>query len=161
MGKPIISMIAAIGKNRELGKSNKLLWHIPDDLKKFKEITMGHPVIMGRTTFESIGKPLPGRENIVISRNRELKLPECIVVNSIKEAIVFASKKDCNEIFIIGGSQIYNLGIKHADKLYLTLIDKSMDADTYFPDYSSFAKLINKKDKSCNGIKYSFIELVR
>lgn len=160
MNKPIISIIAAIGENRELGKDNKLLWHIPEDFARFKKITSGHPVIMGRTTYESIGKPLPGRTNIIVTRNKDYKAKGCRICNSLENAIEVASQINNSEIFIIGGGQIYEQGIKHADKLYLTIVKGKFTADTFFPNYSKFRKVVYKKDGQDKKYKYTFLELV-
>src|ERR1700688_558975 len=127
MAKPTISIVAAMGRNREIGKGNQLLWHIPGDLKRFKQLTMGHPVIMGRKTFESIvsklGKPLPGRTNIVISRDKNWSYKGAVIAHSLEEAFSKASNTDSEEVFIGGGSQIYEQALPHVDRLYLTLID--------------------------------------
>ncbi|PJC82534.1 hypothetical protein CO006_03210, partial [Candidatus Roizmanbacteria bacterium CG_4_8_14_3_um_filter_35_14] len=122
----MINIIAAIGKNRELGKDNKLLWHIPEDFKRFKKITEGQVVIMGRKTFESLGRPLPNRINIVVTRNRAWTPLGCLASNSIEEAIEKAKRNlpAGRQVFIIGGGEIYRQGMKYADKLYLTLVDK-------------------------------------
>ncbi len=125
-----ISIIVAIAKNRAIGKGNELLWHISEDLKRFKAITMGKPIIMGRKTYESIGKPLPGRRNIVISRNEDLKIDGVECYTSIDTAIASCQE---DEVFVIGGGQIYNQTIDKAKKLYLTVVDKEYDADTFFP----------------------------
>lgn len=128
-----ISMIAAIGKNNELGKGNDLIWHFKEDMKFFKETTMGHSVIMGRKTFESLPKALPGRKNIVITRDSAYSADGICTVSSPEEAIAAA---DTGEVFIIGGGCIYNLFLPKADKLYLTEIEaEEPDADTYFPDF--------------------------
>lgn len=157
MQRPVISAIAAIGRNRELGKSGKLIWRIPEDMRRFKEITTGHPVIMGRKTYESIGKPLPNRVNIVITRNADYDAEGCIVVQTIEDAIAQAKKHDSEEIFIIGGGQIYEHAMRLTDKLYLTIVDaESSDADAYFPHYDDF-KLIERKEviaKSGNSISF-------
>lgn len=128
----MITIIAAIGKNRELGKDNDLIWHLPNDLKRFKKVTSGHDVIMGRKTFESLGKPLPNRTNIIITRNGNFKAEGCVIVNSLNEAIE-ASKTDPNP-FILGGAEIYKQSIKIADVLDLTLVDAELDADVFFPE---------------------------
>ncbi|MBI4990769.1 dihydrofolate reductase [Candidatus Gottesmanbacteria bacterium] len=159
MPDPQISIIAAIGSNRELGKDNKLLWHIPEDFVRFKKITSGHPVIMGRTTYESIGKPLPGRLNIIVTRNKDYKVEGCAVVNSLEEAIEKAKEKDNDEIFIIGGGQIYEQGIKYADKLYLTIVKGTFAADTFFPDYSRFKKVVFRKESQYQQYHCTFLEL--
>lgn len=156
----VISIIAAIGSNKELGKDNKLLWHIPEDFKRFKELTTGHPVIMGRKTFESIGKPLPQRTNIIITRDKNFQQKNCLVVHSLDEAINIAKTKDDKEIFIIGGGQIYEQAINIADKLYLTIVKGSFDADTFFPDYSRFQKIVFQKKSHSDKYKYTFLELI-
>jgi len=161
MDKPKISIIAAIGENRELGKDNKLLWHIQVDMDRFKQITFGHPVIMGRTTYESIGKPLPGRTNIVITRDQSYQVAGCLVCHSLEEAIEKAKELDNREIFLIGGGQIYGQGIKYADKLYLTIVKGNFEADTYFPDYSEFKKIIFQKESHDKHYGYTFLELER
>lgn len=131
-----ISMIAAVGKNLELGKNNDLIWHFKEDMKFFKETTMGHPVIMGRKTFESLPKALPGRKNIVISANPEYKADGAEVVTSVEEAIKLAETED-TDAFVIGGVRIYAEFLPYADNLYLTEINaECLDADTYFPDFN-------------------------
>jgi len=136
----MISIIAVIGKNRELGKDNKLLWHIPGDLPRFRSITTGHPVIMGRKTFESIGKPLADRTNIIISAH---DFPNS--VKSLEEAIALAKvSPGSEEIFIIGGGSVFGEAMNLADRLYLTVVDlEASDADTYFPDYSRFSRVVS------------------
>lgn len=161
MKRPIISIIAAIGKNRELGKDNKLLWRIPDDMKRFKMLTMGHPVIMGRTTYESIGKPLLGRINIVLTRDESFNVPGCIVAYSLEEALTIARETDKEEIFIIGGGKVYEQALPLADKLYLTIVDGTYDADTYFPKYSRFTNVVSEKKGEYNNYKYTFLELIK
>ena len=131
-----ISMIAAVGKNLELGKNNDLIWHFKEDMKFFKETTMGHPVIMGRKTFESLPKALPGRKNIVISANPEYKADGAEVVASVEEAIKLAEAEN-TEAFVIGGGRIYTEFLPFADNLYLTEINAECpDADTYFPEFN-------------------------
>lgn len=128
------SIIAAIGKNNELGKDNDLIWHLKEDMKFFKETTMGHPVVMGRKTFESLPKVLPGRTNIVLSRSNNF--PEEVLVFKNIDELNDYYKNNNEEIFIIGGASIYNKFINLSDKLYLTLIDdECKDADTYFPSF--------------------------
>jgi len=161
MKKPIVSIIAAIGTNQELGKNNKLLWHIPQDFARFKKITLHHPVIMGRTTFCSIGKPLPKRVNIVVTHDKNFKADGAIICHSLEEAIVEAKEKNDKEIFIIGGGQIYKQAIKFADKLYLTIVEGNFDADTFFPDYSQFTKVVYKKEGQDDNCRYTFLELVK
>ena len=160
----IISLVVALAKDNAIGANNKLLWHLPNDLKFFKNLTWGMPIIMGRKTFVSIaGKPLPGRINIVITRDKSsLPAQENLwVVSSVEEAIEKASETDCNEAFIIGGGEIYNQSISIADKIYLTRVDGNfMEATVFFPklDEADF-KLIDsvtmhKDEKHLFG--YSF-----
>jgi len=168
-----VSIIAAIGKNRELGRDNKLLWHIPEDFKRFKDLTSGHVVIMGRKTYESLPekfRPLPDRVNIVVSRHPEpvsgsrnqFGMTELIYCSSIEEALQFAKQEKTPEIFIIGGASIYEQGIKYADKLYLTLIDKEYpDADAFFPEYGEFGRVISEKSGVNGELKYKFVELIK
>lgn len=178
----MISLIAAIGKNRELGKDNKLLWHLPEDLKRFKELTNGHPIIMGRKTFESIGRILPNRLNIVITRDTDYKVDGAVVVNSLDEALRESSKyyvarsksqgeknvpatnyklraTDENEVFIIGGGQIFEQAMDMADKLYLTIVEREYEADTYFPEYDKFSHVANEKKSSYDDVRYTFLDL--
>lgn len=159
MNKPQISIIAAIGQNRELGKDNKLLWNIPDDMKRFKELTTGHLVIMGRKTYESIGKPLQNRINIIITRDKNYKQENCLIAYSLEEAIELGKAKENEEIFIIGGGQIYNETINIADRLYLTIIKGEFNADTFFPDFSRFKKVVFKKTGQYQQYNYTFLEL--
>mgnify|MGYP003393249244 CR=1 FL=1 len=155
-----ISMIAAIASgNRALGKNGDLIYKIPEDLKRFKEITSGHPIIMGRKTFESIGRPLPNRVNIVITRDPNFSVEGVNTVHSLDEALRQAQGDD--EVFIIGGGQIYNEAIKKADKLYLTIVEGSPEADTFFPDYSEFKKVVFEEEYEENRIKYKFVDLQR
>lgn len=155
--KPKISMIAAVGKNRELGKANQLLWHIPEDLKHFKEKTLSHAVIMGQKTFDSIGKPLPDRLNIVLSNDPSFKADGIAIASSIDDAITIASDYS-DEIFIIGGGSIYAQFIDKADKLYLTLVDAEFEADVFFPEYKKF-KIIKEEDwQTSDDIKFKFTE---
>jgi dihydrofolate reductase len=159
----MLNIIAVIGKNRELGCDNKLLWNLPEDMKRFKRLTFGNVVIMGRKTFESIGFALPGRENIVISRNQNYKADKIKTVTSIEEAINLAKEKYKNkEIFIIGGASVYKKSLPSADRLYLTLIDDSPKADTYFPEYEDIFKNKIVKEKGIdNGLNYEFLEINR
>ena len=158
----MINIIAAIGKNRELGKKNQLLWHIREDLQRFKKLTLDNAVIMGRKTYESIGKPLPERLNIIITRDQNYQANGCLIADSMEKALVIAKEKaPGKEIFIIGGGQIYQQGIKYADKLYLTLVEGEFDADTFFPDYGNFGKKVFEEKKESEGYKYTFVELIK
>ncbi|WP_070963166.1 type 3 dihydrofolate reductase [Vibrio sonorensis] len=128
-----ISMIAAMAKNRVIGKDNQMPWHLPADFAWFKRCTMGKPVIMGRKTYESIGRPLPGRPNIVISRDASLSIEGVTTVTSIEKALEVAG--DVEEVMIIGGGAIYKACLPKADKLYVTYIDADIDGDTQFPEW--------------------------
>ncbi len=127
-----ITIIAAIAENNALGKNNDLIWHLPADLKRFKKTTTGHHIIMGRNTFESIGKPLPNRTTVIITRNPNYKADGCVVVNSLKKALKIA--KDDESPFIIGGAQIYEQAILLTDKLDITEVHHSFEADVFFPE---------------------------
>lgn len=154
--KKTLSIIAAIGDNRELGKNNQLLWHIPEDLKRFKALTLGHTVIMGRKTYEYLGKPLPNRTNIIITNDKEFTAPGCTIAHSLDEAI---QKSSDTETFIIGGASIYKQAIDRVDKLYLTRVSGSFDADAFFPDYSRFSHVVSKAEKHDDTYTYTFLEL--
>jgi len=157
-----ISIIAAIGKNRELGKNNDIPWHISEDFKRFKQITTGHPIIMGRKTWESLPtKPLPNRYNIVITRdvNYKIENENVKVASSLEGAINLAKEKNQAEIFVIGGGQIFEQAISLANKLYLTVVEGDFDADTFFPDYSNFNKVVFEKEGQEGDYEYKFLEL--
>ena len=130
----MIIVIAAIAKNNALGKDNDLIWHLPADLKRFKKVTTGHYILMGRNTFESIGKPLPNRTTIIITRNKNYFKDGCLIANSLEEAIEMAKEEE--KIFIIGGAQIYKETISKnlADRLDITLVHKDFEADVFFPE---------------------------
>ncbi|MFW0716623.1 dihydrofolate reductase [Pedobacter sp. N23S346] len=130
---PSLSIAVATGENREIGKNNQLLWHMPADLKFFKQTTSGHTIIMGRKTFDSVGRPLPNRRNIVISRDASLKIEGVEVVNSFEEALEI-TKKEEKPVFIVGGAEIYRQALPKTDLLYLTTIHHQFDADTFFPE---------------------------
>ncbi len=130
----MISVIVAVAQNGVIGGGNTLLWHISEDLRRFKSITMGHPVIMGRRTFESVGRPLPGRTNVVVSRREDYTPEGVTVVRSLEEAFALFPQEE--EIFVTGGGQIYAQAMPLADKLYLTTVEKDYDGDTRFPDWN-------------------------
>lgn len=134
---PIISLIAAMDENRGIGRQGEIPWHISDDLKRFRRITAGHTVIMGRKTFESIGRPLPDRVNIVVTRQSDFSAPGIEVVDSPAAALALASTLEPEEIFVIGGGEIYRAFLPHSDRLYLTLVEGTNEADAFFPAYES------------------------
>lgn len=131
--KPRVSLIVAMAKNRVIGVNNTLPWRLPADLKHFKALTMGHHIVMGRKTYESIGKPLPGRTSVVVTRNAGYSAPGVIVVNSLPSAI--SACGDDDEIFVIGGAEFYLQAITLADRIYLTEIDADIHGDAYFPEF--------------------------
>ncbi len=168
--KPRISIVVAMGRdrkhNRVIGKTNELLWPIPDDLRRFKQLTLGHPVIMGRKTFQSIvgrlGKPLPDRTNVVISRDKHWSHKGALIAHSLEEAIKKASDIDSEEIFIGGGSQIYEQALPLVDRLYLTLIDDEKEGDSYFPPYESlFTRMIRHEHREHEGLRYTWVDFER
>jgi dihydrofolate reductase len=159
----MITIIAAIAENNALGKDNKLIWHLPADLQRFKKITSKHHVIMGRKTFESLGKPLPNRTNIIITRNNNFTAEGCVIVNSLKEAIA-AAKNDENP-FILGGAEIYKQAINIADKLDVTFVHHNFEADAFFPKIDEkIWKETSREDHKAdakNKYDYSFVTYTR
>jgi dihydrofolate reductase len=132
----IISIIAAMDEIHGIGIDNKLPWRLSDDLTRFKELTMGHHIIMGRKTFETIGKALPERVNIIVTRNRDFQVPGCLVAHSPEDAIEMARSQGDDEVFVIGGSRIFQATIGIADKFYLTTVHTEGNADTFFPEFN-------------------------
>jgi dihydrofolate reductase len=159
----IISIIVAIAENNVIGNNNTLIWHIPGDLKRFKAITMGHPVVMGRKTYESIGKPLPGRTNVIISRQADYMTEGCLVYGSVDDALI--ALKHEKEVFIIGGGEIYKQSMPLAHKIYLTIIHKSFSGDTYFPEIQMNKWEVVREETipvtTEVPFSYSYIDLVR
>lgn len=130
-----MSLIAAMAANRVIGRDNRLPWHLPADLKRFKRLTMGHTLIMGRKTFESIGRPLPGRSTVVVTRQAGYAPPGVQVAHSMREALDLAAPADDEEVFIAGGAELFRETLPLADRLHLTLIEKEFEGDTFFPDF--------------------------
>ncbi|MFS0764562.1 dihydrofolate reductase [Peribacillus phoenicis] len=128
----MISLIVAMDQNRVIGNNNKLPWHLPADLQYFKKVTMGHPIVMGRKTFESIGRVLPGRENVIVTRNQDFKAEGCVVLHDIAEIKMFADTRD-EEVFVIGGAEIFKEILPFTDRLYITEIHETFEGDTFFP----------------------------
>lgn len=151
----MINIIVAVASNGVIGCHNRLIWHISEDLKRFKSLTTGHPVIMGRKTYESIGRPLPNRRNIVVSRNAELKIEGVEVVASLERAIDMCQNDDP---FVIGGGEIYRAAMPLADRLYLTSVDQSPEGDTYFPKIEDVQWREVAREKH-DG--YQFIDYIR
>lgn len=167
-----ITAIVAMSENNCIGKNNDLPWHIPDDLKRTKELTMGKPLIMGRKTYESIakyrdGKPLPGRDSLIISRNMEKPDFENVFVHpTLDDAIDhgrdIAATKDLDEIIIFGGAQIYKQAMPYTDKIYLTKVHQNVEGDAFFPDISDEWTITAEEIKETeDGLRYSYITLVR
>jgi dihydrofolate reductase len=156
-----ISIIVAIAENDVIGNNNQLIWHIPDDLKRFKALTMGHHIIMGRKTWESIGRALPGRVSIVVTRNADFQANGALIAHSVEEAIELA--KADNEVFIIGGGELYKQALPMANKLYLTKVHKAFKGDVSFPaiDYNHWLEIFQEKGKPTekDGLEYTFVNL--
>lgn len=156
-----ISLIVAMADNRVIGRNGQMPWHLSADLQRFKVTTMGSPIMMGRKTFDAIGRPLPGRENLIISRNADFQRPNCRVFTSIESGLDYAS--DSDELFVIGGATLYEALLPAADYLYLTLINRSFEGDTYFPeiDYSGWRELSREdvNDDPRVDFTYSFLKL--
>ena len=154
-----LSLIVAMATNRTIGINKQMPWHLSADLKQFKKITMGHPIIMGRKTFESIGRPLPERQNIVISRDANYQQEGCLVFNSLDAAVQHCS--DQEEIFVIGGATLYEVTLERADRLYITQIHKSFEGDTWFPEIDAAEwQAVAREDVNDDAnvdFKYSFI----
>jgi|SRR3989344_5128818 len=166
----MISLIACINKNRGLGFKNQLLYKIPEDQKFFRDRTSGHTIIMGKKTFQSIGRPLSNRANIIITRDDNFKAQRCVVCHSIDEALSSSSppgeegvgggRNDADrELFIIGGAQIYAQTIDKADRLYLTIVDDVKEADAFFPPFDEFKKTTLLSEGEYQGLKYQILQL--
>ncbi|MBI2541424.1 type 3 dihydrofolate reductase [Candidatus Woesearchaeota archaeon] len=155
-----ISLIAAMGRNRVIGKDSSLPWKLPEDMKRFKELTLNKPVVMGRKTFESIGKPLPNRKNIILTKDKNYKKEGCIVVHSAEEALNAA--KENEEIMVIGGGQVFKEFLPMADRMYLTFIDEDFEGDSYFPEYDKEEWKEAKGEEHQNEkYKFAFVDLER
>ena len=159
----ILSLIVAVSKNNVIGADNGLLWQMPADLKHFKAVTMGHTVIMGRKTYDSIGKPLPGRRNIIVTRQEKFKAQGCEVVNSLQDAVDLCTREQ--EVFIVGGGEVYKQAIHAADKIYLTRIYGEFEGDTVFPQINfsewRLTKYLKHHGDAKNQYDYSFSEYER
>jgi len=162
MSKPIISIIVAMANNRVIGKDNEMPWHLPADLKHFKETTLGKPIVMGRKTYESIGRPLPGRQNVVLSSNAKYTLEGCDTVTSLDEALSLLKNEE--EIMIIGGGFLYAQALEKATKLYLTFIDLDVEGDTHFSEYEHLdfkeVRRVKHLADEKNPYNYQFVDFV-
>ncbi len=162
--RPVIALIAALARNRAIGLDNRMPWHLPDDLKRFRQLTTGHRVIMGRKTFDSIGRPLPGRTNIIISRSNTFNPPGCTVVHSVDEALDRTAPAGTFS-FVIGGAEIYRQAIDRASRMFLTEIDAEFKGDTFFPaidkqDWNEIRRECRSSD-GIHSILYDFVEYER
>ncbi len=162
MHRPLISLIVAMANNRVIGKDNQMPWHLPADLAHFKAVTMGKPIIMGRKTYESIGRPLPGRKNIILSSNPDYRVEGCQSVSSFEEALALV--ENVEEVMVIGGGYLYSQTISQADRLYLTFIDLDIDGDTQFPEFGHLNLQETKREKHIKNEKnpydYQFVDFI-
>jgi len=158
----IISLILAADEQNGIGKNNQLLCHLPADLKYFKQTTIGHDIVMGRKTYESVGRLLPGRTNIIITRNPDFKIEGAVIANSVEEAIHYAKSHQENELFITGGGEIFKLSMKYTDRIYLTRIHHTFDGDTFFPelDKEKWKQVKEEKHLADEKNKYDYSFLV-
>ena len=165
-----LSLIVAMADNRTIGRNNELPWHLPDDLKYFKSVTMGKPIVMGRKTFDSIGRPLPGRLNIVITRNAEWQHSGVKTAASLQEAVAIAAEENPQdqealilEVMVIGGEEIYRTAIELADRLYITQVQAEIEGDAFFPQYneSEWQEVSRQQPESQGDIPYFFQVLER
>lgn len=167
MNTPTVHAIAAIGKSPDgrwvLGKGSELLWRIPEDLQRFKALTLGHPIMMGRKTFESIGRPLPGRTNIVITRDTSWAHEGILVSNSAEDALARAVAVDSEKIFVIGGGEIYQQMFPYTDVLNLTIIEDIKEGDVFFPPFEKeFTRETFREDRAtAGGLKYAWVDFAR
>lgn len=156
-----LSIIVAVARNRVIGVNNTLPWHLPEDLKRFRALTMGHHIIMGRKTYESLGRLLPGRTTVIVSRSKEYAVPGALVTDSLRGALALCG--DDPEVFVIGGAQLYREGLPIADRLYLTEIDVPFEGDAHFPEYdaSSWREVSRESHVDGSGLPFSYVTLVR
>jgi dihydrofolate reductase len=161
----IVSIIVAIDERRAIGLRGAIPWRLPADLKKFKDLTWGHHILMGRKTFESIGKPLPGRHTVIITRDRSYRAEGCLVAHSLKEALSIARERGETEAFVCGGAEVYKEALALADRIYLTEVRARVEADTFFPewerdDWVAVESTAHDADEK-NQYAFSFTRLVR
>ncbi len=154
-----INLIVAVAHNNVIGASGQgMLWHISADFKYFKQVTTGHPIIMGRKTFVSIGRPLPNRTNIIVTRDQNFTAEGCVVVHSLQEAIEKTAAVDAEDIFIIGGGEIYKEAMQAGivDRIYITKVDAAYQGDVVFPDYSEYSRVVSSEDHEEDGIRFTW-----
>jgi len=154
-----ISIIAAMAANRAIGLENRLPWNLPDDLKRFKALTMNHHIVMGRKTYDSIGKPLPGRNTVIVTRNVDYAVPGCIAVNSIDAALTVSYGDE--EVFFVGGADLYRQALDIANRIYLTEIQRVFDGDAFFPEFDpnqwSETSRERHRTEGDNGFEYHYV----
>lgn len=156
MSAPRVSLVVAISRNRVIGAQGALPWHLPEDLKYFKRLTMGHPIIMGRKTFESIGRLLPGRSNVVVTRKPDYRAPGAVVVASLEEAL--AACRDTDEVFVIGGAEIFRQLLNRAERIYATELLADFEGDVVFPEYDPSRWREVSREKHRDGdLEYHFV----
>ncbi len=162
-----LSILVAMAKNRVIGRNNRLPWHLPADLKHFKFLTMGQTIVMGRKTYESIGKPLPGRANVIITRQMDYEVPGAMVVNSLEDALLICEETSTghSENFIIGGEKLYQQALKICQRMYITEIQRDFDGDVFFPEFDRNEWEETQRDKhiaeDADNLEYHFVVLER
>lgn len=156
-----LSIIVAIANNRVIGVDNTLPWHLPEDLKHFRALTTGHHIIMGRKTYESLGRLLPGRTTVIVTRNKGYRLEGALIAHSLEDAVALCKNDD--EVFVIGGAELYKDGLKLADKLYITEVDLTVNGDAYFPEFdlSLWSETSREAQTSAQGLPFSYITYIR
>lgn len=159
--KPALTLVAAVARNGIIGRDNTLPWRLPEDLRRFKALTIGHPIVMGRKTWESLGRPLPGRHNIVVTRDAAYRADGATVVNSLEDALRMLA--DAGELFVIGGAEIYSLALPLADCLQLTELDADFNGDTHFPalDHTVWRETTRERHHADAGFDYAFVTYER
>lgn len=157
--KPRLNLIVAMARNRTIGRNNTLPWRLPEDLQFFKRTTLGHPIIMGRNTYESIGRPLPGRRNIVVSRQTDYRAQGCEVVHSLEAALDLC--QNMSDVFVIGGSQLYALALPQTDRIYVTEIKQDIEGDAHFPPFEHLGFNETHREMHCaaapNAFEFDFV----
>lgn len=156
-----LSLIVALANNNVIGINNTLPWHLPEDLKRFRSLTTGHHIIMGRKTYESLGRLLPGRTTVIVTRNKNYKLEGALIAHSLESAVALCKNDD--EVFLIGGAELYQDGLKFADKLYITEVDLSVEGDAYFPEFDLNLWLETSREAltSAQGLPFSYVTYTR
>jgi dihydrofolate reductase len=156
-----LSLIVALANNNVIGINNTLPWHLPEDLKRFRSLTTGHHIIMGRKTYESLGRLLPGRTTVIVTRNKNYKLEGALIAHSLESAVALCKNDD--EVFLTGGAELYQDGLKFADKLYITEVDLSVEGDAYFPEFDLNLWLETSREAltSAQGLPFSYVTYTR